>query len=212
MGDKFSTRGNYSPTKNEIGLNDHLFNATFNIFKRTFLHEMCHQATAKISGEEKGGHGPTWRNWMMKVGLTPNALDIEANDTYLNADELQKKQIKDKLKEKAVEKQTPTYPSENKFAKWFSKENNKWNLGMILIPNDRAGERWIFLNIDGYGTAYQIVPSTWFFEVSPEELKLLTDRKQNFDERGSRIIEYKNKKDSHRSDMRSLKKYWRSNF
>ena len=224
MGVKFRTRGNYSPKTNTIGLNDHLFNVPFDIFKRVFLHEMCHQATFKISGVSKreeghSGHGPTWVSWMKKVGLKPSQFDIEENDVYLTNDELEKKRIKDKidlqrkeeadkLKEKVVKEEKQTYPSENKFAKWFDKNNNKWNIGMILIPNDKAGERWIFLNIDGYGSQYMIVPSTWFFVVSPEELERLTAKKKDFDERGSKIIEYKNKK----SEVRNMKKFWRSTF
>ena len=210
-GAAFKTRGNYHPRSNTIGLNDHLFNAVFDKFKNVFLHEMCHQATFKISNKEREGHGPTWMSWMRKVGLSPSRLDTEENDTYLAPEELKKKQEKEKTKEKAIQKQIPIYPQANKFARWFDKNNNKWIIGMIVKPNDQARKRWIFIN-NVYGSGYTAVPANWFYELTNEDLKILYPDIKKFEEKANRISGYKDEKDSRRRENSSMKKYWRTRF
>lgn len=55
-----------------------MFNARPPFFYEVFLHEMCHLASWNISHEtdwSEGGHGPTWKSWMVKVGLDPRRFD-----------------------------------------------------------------------------------------------------------------------------------------
>jgi hypothetical protein len=55
-----------------------MFNARPPFFYEILLHEMCHLAVwniSKDSDNSEAGHGPTWKNWMVKVGLDPRRFD-----------------------------------------------------------------------------------------------------------------------------------------
>lgn len=83
-------RGRWNYTKRLLEMAPRTFNADADTFLDTFLHEMCHQATHEISKDldkSEGGHGPTWRNWMLKVGLTPSRYDSKTIEHYLNDEE-----------------------------------------------------------------------------------------------------------------------------
>jgi len=64
-----------------LWMNTKVFNATEQVFLTIFLHEMCHQACNQISRLSRAensiekGHGPVWKQWMVKVGLNPSRYD-----------------------------------------------------------------------------------------------------------------------------------------
>jgi len=207
-GTTFNVRANYR--NNVIGLNRRLFNANFTIFRKVFLHEMCHQATDKISKMPKEGHGQVWKNWMRTVGLSPERLDYEENDTYLTKDEIKKKEIVKKRKETVIKKEIKTYPFEFKPAKWFDADKNKWYKGMIVCPNDQAGKRWAFI-MQPYSYKWQIIPSEWFYELSLEERKKILTNK-DWKEAAEKVKYNIEEKRRLRKEKASRKKYIKTLF
>lgn len=96
-----------------IFVSPNLFNAPHEGWvNNTLIHEMCHQAVYEdwyyrssrdIRTLETGeaGHGPLWKEWMTKVGLTPSRYDLTGNDTYMDEKETHRDEAyKDALEKK----------------------------------------------------------------------------------------------------------------
>src|SRR5690606_782390 len=82
---QFKTRGYWQPRERVLALSPRLFYSDVQVAAEVILHEMAHQATHEISHDfdwSQKGHGPTWRSWMVKIGLNPNRFDSRGNYTY----------------------------------------------------------------------------------------------------------------------------------
>lgn len=83
---RFRTRGYWRGSTREMVLSPRLFWSDVQVVAEVVIHEMSHQATHEISRDfdrSQQGHGPTWRSWMIKVGLNPNRYDHRTNyDNY----------------------------------------------------------------------------------------------------------------------------------
>lgn len=184
-GIKFNRRGQYSPGKNQLAFSKRLFNAPFEKFREIILHEMCHQATHLIS-RSNVAHGSVWKEWMVTVGLNPNRLDYDSNETYLVGKEkdaykkmkeveAQKEIEREKAKASVAKKETRVYPRNDTPAKYFNPSTKEFVKGLIACPNDKQGKRWCFIRYTHVGN-YQIVPSDWFYKMDPKDEKFYTDK------------------------------------
>ena len=80
--------GVWYPTKERLGMNIRVFNASEEQLNELLLHEMCHQAVSQIDLVVDELHGPNWKGWMNKIGLTPNRLATkEENISLLTVEE-----------------------------------------------------------------------------------------------------------------------------
>jgi predicted SprT family Zn-dependent metalloprotease len=174
---KFNRRGSYSPGMNQLAFSRRLFNAPFEKFREVFLHEMCHQATHLVS-KSNVAHGSVWKEWMVTVGLNPNRLDYDSNETYLSDKEKvayqkmkeveKEKQIeREKAKADVAKKEIKVYPKNDLPAKYFNPSTKDFVEGLIVCPNDQQGKRWCFIKYASY-TSYQIVPYDWFYKMDPK--------------------------------------------
>jgi hypothetical protein len=70
--------GGLNFTAGSLWMASFMFNARPPFFYEILLHEMCHLAVWNISkdaDQSEAGHGPTWKSWMVKVGLDPRRFD-----------------------------------------------------------------------------------------------------------------------------------------
>ena len=89
--------GGHNFTAGSIWMASFMFNAREPFFLEVFLHEMAHQAAWCISKEvdrSEKGHGKTWQNWMVKVGLDPRRFDPTDDVEYKSGTEV----VRDELK------------------------------------------------------------------------------------------------------------------
>lgn len=94
------------PPRRELLITPRLFNARFDVFAETFLHEMCHQAVSeinKVRETSNKGHGPLWASWMRKVGLEPNRYDKNDNIEYMTPEERAEQDAAEDRREDAKE-------------------------------------------------------------------------------------------------------------
>jgi len=94
----FGTRGWWHAMTRRLAMDPRIFNASQFFFTEIFLHEMCHQAVSEIDrvvDRTEAGHGPNWKQWMVRVGLKPERFDLNDNLTYLKPEE-QKEILADK--------------------------------------------------------------------------------------------------------------------
>jgi len=94
---KMRMRGYWQTSTRTLSISPNLFNAPHEGWvNRTLIHEMCHQYVWEVEkSRDTDAHGPSWRQAMVRAGLTPNKYDLEVNETYMDKDEKEAKQKQD---------------------------------------------------------------------------------------------------------------------
>lgn len=164
----------------DLKVSPRLFHTTQARCLQTIVHEMCHQAVSeidKVVDRSDGGHGHNWQMWMRKCGLTPSRYSQDDRTTFMSDKEKKELEVHRKAIEvkKAVEAtKVSLCPGNNKPAQFFDPTSKVWIKGLIVCPNDKAGKRWIFIDIPTY-SRWRIIPNNWFYELdTPEDKQKFT--------------------------------------
>lgn len=176
----FRVRAHYRASRNELSFNRRLFNAKFEDFCITMVHEMCHQAVHKLDNAEgyyrannrRDVHGEPWKKWMRHCGIEPNRLHKSEYIDYMDEEEKQEEQEKKDLVTKELKDKIKIEPEKYKAAQIFSVKEKRWLKGVIVCPLDKNNKYWAFNNkLDG--NTYLKVPSSLFHELpkTPENLE-----------------------------------------
>jgi hypothetical protein len=101
------------------------------------------------------------------------------------------------------------WPQPNLPAQYFRADDNRWEKGLIVGPNDKSGKTWIFISSPSSAT-WRIVGSDMFHELPAEQhAQFKTD---DFRRAGQGIIHYKDKKSDQRRAKADNKALLRSMF